>query len=160
MSLASCGVELDLVATPERSEARVERRAIFNFNERCLTIARRDSEYYQYARHDREEVPNPTCRIPAGCKFAGSEFDHRACTRKAAGEMCKHHNGPRRVRGFGGELERRGAPNEFAQAKSRSTSRRRPRSSGSSARRRRSRRHSAVPVRIRALGSQTARLKP
>ena len=40
-------------------------------NERCLTIARR--EYY--ARH--EEVPNPTCRIP-GCKFAGSEFDHRA----------------------------------------------------------------------------------
>lgn len=56
-------------------------RAIFNFNNRCLTMA----------MNATKRNPNGKCRIP-GCKFAGSEVDHRACTRIPAGNMCKHHN--------------------------------------------------------------------
>ncbi|KAH8066156.1 methyltransferase [Aureococcus anophagefferens] len=62
-------------------------RAISNFNERCLEIARGQGPRAPPGR----PPPSQSCIIP-GCKFAGSELDHRACTRKATGAMCPHHN--------------------------------------------------------------------
>ena len=63
----------------ERGASRA--RAIFNFNERCLKTA----------KNATKRNPTGKCRIP-GCHYVGSEFDHRACTRLAPGDMCKHHN--------------------------------------------------------------------